>query len=209
MADEEMAMSEHNDDERLVTSKDQVPEHPEAAEATPEEAFRESHAARAQSAASRAAATCHYIEQRGLGENHEDGPAEKEIVWKATRGARVSAQAVALISESALDPAADSRCARNASASACQTAEMGQLHDGKSDLAVAAYRAALKASMAAAEAALAGNLGRDMALNAAADAAETTAVAAAEEAGWMEPGQHVPQVSLGVRSPEMMAMMHL
>ncbi|HET6857224.1 MAG TPA: hypothetical protein VFH94_09030 [Streptomyces sp.] len=204
-------MSEHNDDERPVTSTGPAPQPSEAAQSTPEEAFRESHAARARSAASRAAATCHYIEHRAPGEKQgqEVGAAEKEIVWKATRGARVSAQAVALIAESAPDPAADSRCARNASASACQTAEMGRLHDGRSDLSVAAHRAALKASMAAAEAALKGNAGRDTALNAAADAAETAAVTAAEEAGWMQPGQHVPQVSLGVRSPEVMAMMHL
>ncbi|MFF4350445.1 hypothetical protein [Streptomyces sp. NPDC001530] len=86
---------------------------------------------------------------------------------------------------------------------------MGQLHDGASELSVAAYQAALKASQCAADAAGAGALGENETLNATADAAEAAAVAAAEKAGWMRPGQAVPQVSTGMRSPELMSMMHL
>lgn len=202
-------MSERNHDEQLGTSPAQVPQAQEAVEAAPEEALRKCHAARTRSAASRAAATCHYIEQHSGDTKHEDGVAGKEISWKAAHAARVSAQAVAVLSESAPDPAADSRCARNASASAAQAAQMGQLHDGSSELSVAACRAALKASQAAAEAAGSGGMGENGALNAKADAAEAAAVAAAEKAGWIEPGQNLPQVSTGLRSPDLMSMMHL
>lgn len=86
---------------------------------------------------------------------------------------------------------------------------MGQLHDGSGELSVAACRAAVQASRAAAEAAGAEGLGVNETLNARADAAEAAAVAAAEEAGWMRPGQDLPQVSTGVRSPEIMSMLHL
>lgn len=86
---------------------------------------------------------------------------------------------------------------------------MGQLHDGDGELAVAACRAAVHASRAAAEAAGAQGLGVNETLNASADAAEAAAVAAAEEAGWMRPGQDLPQMSTGVRSPEIMSMLHL
>jgi hypothetical protein len=86
---------------------------------------------------------------------------------------------------------------------------MGQLHDNSSELSVAACRAALKASQAAAAAAGAGGLGEDETLNAGADAAEADAVAAAEAAGWMRPGQDLPAVSTGMRSPDLMSMMHL
>ncbi|MFF1679039.1 hypothetical protein ACFVYG_23745 [Streptomyces sp. NPDC058256] len=200
----------------------------------PEQTLRTSHAARTRSAASRAAAICHYIEQHGSAEKHEAGtaedgtaeggaaeartavgeaaevgPAAKEIAWKAAHAARVAAQAFAVLSESAPAPAADSRCARNAAASAAQAAQMGQLHDGDGELSVAACRAAVHASRAAAEAAGAEGLGVNETLNARADTAEAAAVAAAEEAGWMRPGQDLPQVSTGVRSPEIMSMLHL
>lgn len=195
----------------------------------PEQTLRTSHAARTRSAASRAAAICHYIEQHGSAEKHEvgtaevgtaedgpaedgpaeDGPAAKEIAWKSAHAARVAAQAFAVLSESAPAPAADSRCSRNAAASAAQAAQMGQLHDGSGELSVAACRAAVQASRAAAEAAGAEGLGVNETLNARADAAEAAAVAAAEEAGWMRPGQDLPQVSTGVRSPEIMSMLHL
>ncbi|QES42900.1 hypothetical protein DEJ49_19585 [Streptomyces venezuelae] len=158
-----------------------------------------SHAARAKSAALRAASVCHHVER------HE---APEHVVWKAAHAARVSLQALAVLSESAPDPAADSRCARNAAAAAAQAAQMGQQHDGDSDLAVAACRAALGASQAAAAAAGREGLGADEALNAAADAAESAAVAAAERAGWMRPGQRLPEMSTGMRSPELMSMMH-
>lgn len=52
-------------------------------------------------------------------------------------------------------------------------------------------------------------MGENETLNAKADAAEAAAVAAAEKAGWIEPGQHLPQVSTGLRSPDLMSMMHL
>lgn len=183
----------------------------------PEQRLRTSHAARTRSAATRAAAICHYIEQHGSAEKHEDGtaevgPAAKEIAWKSAHAARVAAQAFAVLSESTPAPAADSRCARNAAASAAQAAQaaqMGQLHDGSGELSVAACRAAVQASRAAAEAAGAEGLGVNETLNARADAAEAAAVAAAEEAGWMRPGQELPQVSTGVRSPEIMSMLHL
>ena len=45
-------------------------------------------------------------------------------------------------------------------------------------------------------------------LNSEADNAEKEAVAAAERAGWIRPGESVPVVSTGVRSPDAMAMPH-
>ncbi|WP_306332753.1 hypothetical protein [Streptomyces sp. KL118A] len=169
--------------------------------------LRAGHAARAKSAAFRAASICHYVERHDAQEN---------VVWKAAHAARVSLQALAVLSESAPDPAADSRCARNAAASAAQAAQMGQLHDGDGDgngngngeLALAACRAALRASQAASAAAGRDGLGADEALNTAADEAEADAVAAAERAGWMRPGQRLPEMSAGMRSPELMSMMH-
>jgi len=202
-------MSERDRHEQLGISQAGVTEPSEEPEAIPEETPRAGHAARTRSAASRAAATCHYIEQHSSDGKHEGEAAGKEIAWKAAYAARVSAQSVAVLSASTPVPAADSRCARNAAASAAQAAQMGQLHDGAGELAVAAYQAALKASRAAAEAAGTGALGEDETLNAKADEAEAAAVAAAEEAGWMQPGQPVPQVSTGIRSPELMSMLHL
>ncbi|MEU6822725.1 hypothetical protein ABZ921_19025 [Streptomyces atriruber] len=174
--------------------------------ADPRADLRAGHAARAKSAAFRAASICHYVERHGAQEN---------VVWKAAHAARVSLQALAVLSESAPDPAADSRCARNAAASAAQAAQMSQLHDGESEglegdgeLALTACRAALKASQAASAAAGRDGLGADEALNTAADEAEADAVAAAERAGWMRPGQRLPEMSAGMRSPELMSMMH-
>jgi hypothetical protein len=86
---------------------------------------------------------------------------------------------------------------------------MGQLHDSSSELSVAACRAALTASQAAAAAAGAGGSGENETLNAKADAAEADAVAAAKKAGWMLPGQDLPEVSTGIRSPDLMSMLHL
>lgn len=86
---------------------------------------------------------------------------------------------------------------------------MAQLVDDATELAVGAYQAALKASLTAGAAAGAKHLGTDEQLNAEADAAEKDAVAAAERAGWIRPGETVPAVSTGVRSPEMMTMLHL
>jgi hypothetical protein len=202
-------MSDPDGDERLDSAQAGVRKPQEAAADTSEQTFRASHAARTRSAASRAAAISHYIEQHSSAEKHEGGATEKEISWKAAHAARVAAQAVAVLSESSPARAADSRCARNASASAAQAAQMGQLYDGSSELSVTAYHAALKASQAAAEAAAAGGSGENETLNARADAAEVEAVAAAERAGWMLPGQDVPQASTGMRSPDLMSMMHL
>ncbi|MEV8316169.1 hypothetical protein AB0Q95_18550 [Streptomyces sp. NPDC059900] len=159
------------------------------------------HAARAESAAARAAALSHYVEQTSAG--------NADAVWKAAHAARVAAQALAVLSESEPDPAADSRCARNASASAAQASQMGQLVDGEAESSAQACRAALKASLTAGAAAGAKSLGTDESLNTEADAAERAAVAAAEAAGWIRPGEDIPGVATGVRSPELMSMMHL
>lgn len=179
-------MNEHNHGERETAAA----------------ALRPSHAARAESAAARAAALSRYVEQQGSGD-HADA------VWKSAHAARVAAQALAVLSESAPDTAADSRCARNAAASAAQAAQMGQLVDDATELAVAACQAALKASLTAGAAAGAKHLGSDEQLNAEADTAERDAVAASERAGWIRPGEAVPAVSTGVRSPEVMSMLHL
>ncbi|WP_406331387.1 hypothetical protein [Streptomyces sp. NBC_00203] len=209
-------MSDPDGNEHLSSAQAGVPQPPEAApeaaEDTTEQKLRVSHAARTRSAASRAAAICHYIGQHSsdeTDEKHEGGTADERISWKSAHAARVAAQAVAVLAESSPAPAADSRCARNASASAAQAAQMGQLHDSSSELSVAACRAALKASQAAAAAAGAGGLGENETLNAKADAAEADAVATAEEAGWMLPGQDLPEVSTGIRSPDLMSMLHL
>lgn len=202
-------MSDPDGDDQLGSAQAGAPQPEETAEDTPEQTLRMRHATRTRSAASRAAAICHYIEQHSSDEKHEGGAAEREISWKSIHAARVAAQAVAVLLESSPAPAADSRCARNASACAAQAAQVGQLHGGSSELSVAAYRAALKASQAAAEAAGAGGLGENETLNASADSAEADAVAAAEKAGWVLPGQEVPQISTGMRSPDLMSMMHL
>jgi hypothetical protein len=193
-----MAMSEH-DDARVQ----------EAGEAGPEAALREQHSARAASAAARATALFHYVEQHAPSEARAGGMTSEQIVWKAGNAARVSAQALAVLAESAPDPAADSRCARNAAASAAQAAQAGQLCDGDSEASAGACQAAIKASQSAGAAATAAAKGADEALNAAADTDEREAVAAAVAAGWVEPGQQLPEVSTGVRSADLMSMMHL
>ncbi|MFF0744300.1 hypothetical protein ACFYVL_28270 [Streptomyces sp. NPDC004111] len=171
--------------------------------------LREQHAARAASAAARATAVCHYVEQHAPSEPGEGGMTKEQIVWKAGNAARVSAQALAVLAESAPDPAADSRCARNSAAAAAQAAQAAQLCDGDSEPSAAACRAAVKASQSAGAAATAAAKGEDEALNAGADADEKAAVASAVAAGWVKPGQEVPAVSTGVRSAELMSMMHL
>ncbi|MFG2498554.1 hypothetical protein ACGFSB_10125 [Streptomyces sp. NPDC048441] len=146
--------------------------------------------------------------ERGAGERPDGSAAHENAVWKAAHAARVAAQALAVLSESTPDPAADSRCARNAAASAAQAAQMAQLVDGDADLSRDACQAALKASLAASAASGAGRLGADGELNSLADAAEKAAVVAAEHAGWIKAGVDVPAVSTGVRSPEVMSMLH-
>lgn len=210
-----------------MSERDRETQGPQAA------ALRSGHAARAESAAARAAAISHYVErsvgrsvERGAGERPDGAAADENAVWKAAHAARVAAQALAVLSESPPDPAADSRCARNAAASAAQAAQMGQLVDGDGDgdgydgdgksggrggdsgPSRAACRAALDASLAASAAAGARYLGTDEELNSRADVAEKAAVEAAERAGWIRPGADVPAVSTGVRSPEVMSMLH-
>lgn len=195
-------MSEQNHDQEEGTPTEGAEEQETA------NSFRACHMARAQSAASRAAAVFRYIEGTGTDEKRSDGAARAEILFKATHAARVAAQALAVLSESQPHPAADSRCARNAAAAASQAAQMGQLHDDGSELSAAAARAAVKAAQAAGAASVAGALGENETLNAEADAAEKAAVAAAEAAGWIRPGEQIPEVSTGTRSADVMAMMH-
>ncbi|MFI6470571.1 hypothetical protein ACIBL5_10015 [Streptomyces sp. NPDC050516] len=202
LVDEEKAMSEQNHDKEVGTPAEGA-EHQETANP-----FRASHMARAQSAASRAAAVLQHIEGPGADEKRSDGAARAEILFKAKHAARVAAQALAALSESQPNPAADSRFARNAAAAASQAAQMGQLHDDGSEVSAAASRAAVKAAQAAGAAAVAGALGENETLNADADAAEKAAVAAAEAAGWIRPGEQIQEVSTGTRSADVMAMMH-
>ncbi|MFE3182415.1 hypothetical protein ACFXKR_16335 [Streptomyces violascens] len=195
-------MSEQNHDQEVGTPAEGA-EHQETANP-----LRASHLARAQSAAARAAAVFHHIEGTGADEKHPEGAAKPEILFKATHAARVAAQALAVISESQPNPAADSRCARNAAAAASQAAQVGRLHDDGSELSTAAFQAAVKAAQAAGAAAVAGALGENETLNAEADTAEKAAVAAAEAAGWIRPGEQIREVSTGTRSADVMAMMH-
>ncbi|MCX5207301.1 hypothetical protein OG897_38590 [Streptomyces sp. NBC_00237] len=194
-------MSEHDDD--------RVQEAGEVGEVGPEAVLREQHSARAASAAARATALFHYVEQHAPSQARDVGMTSEQILWKASNAARVSAQALAVLAESAPDPAADSRCARNAAASAAQAAQAGQLCDGDSQGSADACRAAIKASQSAGAAATAAAGGADEVLNAEADADEAAAVAAAVAAGWVKPGQALPEVSTGVRSADLMSMMHL
>ncbi|MET7697207.1 hypothetical protein [Streptomyces sp. NPDC005485] len=172
--------------------------------------LRAIHATRAGSAAARAAVLSRYVERHATGAEAADAGAEAaaEAVWKAAHAARVAAQALAVLSEGPPDPAADSRCARNAAASAAQASRMARLVDGDTELSEAAFKASLRASRTAATAAAAQHLGTDQELNTEADTAEAAAVTAAEQAGWVHPGEPVPTVSTGVRSPELMSMMH-
>jgi hypothetical protein len=146
-----------------------------------EEALRSRHAARARSAVARALAAC----RRAGVEDSQAKLVPNSPESKAAHAVRLSQEAVARLDNSSPDPAADARCARNASATATLAAQVAQAQDSGGDLAHAAYRSALRASMAAAEAAGAQGMGRDEALNAKAEEAESAAVSAAEEAGWM------------------------
>ncbi|MFE4856093.1 hypothetical protein [Streptomyces sp. NPDC056670] len=195
-------MSEQNQDQGRGTPSGT------AAHRKTENPFRASHMARARSAASRAAAVLRHIEGLGTDEEQPAEDARAEILFKANHAARVAAQAIAVLNESQPDPAADSRCARNAAAAASQASQMGQLHDDGSELAAGAFRAAVKAAQASGAAAVAGAQGEDETLNAEADAAESTAVAAAEAAGWIRPGEQIEPVATGTRSTDVMAMMH-
>ncbi|MFI9051667.1 hypothetical protein [Streptomyces sp. NPDC053427] len=150
--------------------------------AGPEAEFRKTHAARARSALARAEATCRHL---GI-ERHEATLVPKSPAGKAANAIRLSERTLASLDESAPDPAADARCARNAAAAATIAAQVAQAHDA-TELADAAHQAALAASVAALEAASAKALGRDAHLNAEASNAEAAACAAATAAGWLEP----------------------
>ncbi|MEV0373115.1 hypothetical protein AB0I10_25380 [Streptomyces sp. NPDC050636] len=170
-------MSESNGDEQPGTSQALIQEAPAT---STEEALRESHAARARSAYDRSTAACRYA---GVGEDQARlvpiGPASR-----AANAVRLSSEGIAAFAESAPDPAADARRARNAAAAAVLAAQVAQSH-GAGELSDAAYHSALKASLAAGVAAGREGMGRSEALNAEADAAEAAAVAGAKTAGWM------------------------
>lgn len=200
-------MSELNDDQKPTAAA----EAQESAANTTDEALRKNHAARTKSAAARTAATCDYLsaEQSSLVKKHEAGAAVKAPVLKAEHAVRTAAQAVGALSKSN-DPSAHARCARNASAAAALAAQTAQLHDNASELASAAYRAALQASRAAGDAAAKGSTGRNITLNTKAVAAEAEAVAAAEKAGWMRAGhQYAQPASDEGFTPSLADVMHL
>jgi len=143
------------------------------------ESLRTAHRTRAQSAYDRAVAAC-----RHAGVDQSDAElVPKSPVGRAAHALHLCAQSLDALTAGTADPAADARCARNAAATAALAAQVAQAADG--DGSLAALRAALAASRAAAVAAGGVAAGRDIALNAAADEAETFAVVAAFEAGWM------------------------
>ncbi|MER0446922.1 hypothetical protein ABR738_20535 [Streptomyces sp. Edi4] len=217
-------MSEHQHGQGAGTPSQAAEDH------EPQSPLRTAHLARAHSAASRAAAVLRHIEgsraeeeragagagaeeeRAGAGTRAEEERAgagtRAEILFKAGHAARVAAQALAVLHEGRPQPAADSRCARNAAAAASQAARMGELHDEGGELAATASRAALKAAQAAGAASAAGAGGENQTLNAEADAAEKAAVAAAEAAGWTRPEERVVPVATGIRSADVMAMTH-
>ncbi|MFJ9540901.1 hypothetical protein ACIRPX_27015 [Streptomyces sp. NPDC101225] len=142
------------------------------------EALRKGHAARAHSAHTRAVAACaHAGVDPVVGELVPTTPA-----GRAAGALRLSARSLDALAGSTPGPAADARCARNASAAAALAAQLAAAAGGGSGHP--ALRAALAASQAAAAAAGGSAGGRDTSLNAAADDAEERAVAAAHAAGW-------------------------
>ena len=164
---------------RNGTAQSEVTTIPEG-EGSAEEALRTRHGARARSAVDRALAACRHA---GV----EDSQAKlvpNSPESKAAHAVRLSSQSVDALADTAPDPAADARCARNAAATATVAAQVARARDGGSELAEAAYRAALRASMAAAEAAGGNALGRDEVLNAKAEEVERAAVTASAAAGW-------------------------
>ncbi|MFF4257469.1 hypothetical protein ACFY1L_40420 [Streptomyces sp. NPDC001663] len=143
-------------------------------------ALTDGHGARARSAYDRAVAACRYAGvDRAAAEPVPRSPTER-----AANALRLTAQLLDGLAAGAPDPAADARCARNATAAAALAAQVAQSHDGN-EAAAHALRAALAASQAAATAAGGTAAGRDAALNSAADNAEERAVAAARDAGWI------------------------
>ncbi|MFC0847004.1 hypothetical protein ACFH04_25275 [Streptomyces noboritoensis] len=172
--DREMAMSESIGAEQLATSQ------AEGGSASAAE-LREVHAARGRRALERAAAACRYA---GV-EEHDAQAVPRDPAAKAANALRLSAQVLAELDHSPLDPAADARCARNAAAAAAIAAQVARDHGGVTEPSAAAYRAALKASQAAMQAAGSEGMGRNDDLNADADAAEADASLAARAAGWV------------------------
>ncbi|MFD9789673.1 hypothetical protein ACFWXK_01855 [Streptomyces sp. NPDC059070] len=167
-------MSEPSGAEQLATSQAEI------GSATAE-ALRKVHATRARRALDRAAAACRYA---GI-EEHDAQAVPRNPAAKAANALRLSAQVLAELDRSPLDPAADARCARNAAAAAAVAAQVARDQGGATERFDVAYRAALKASQAAMQAAGSGGLGRNEELNADADAAESDAALAAQAAGWI------------------------
>lgn len=167
-----------------------------------EEALRNGHTARARSAFDRTKGACRFA---GVEADPTDVIAVPTAdAAKAANAIRLSADAVAALTEGTPDPAADARHGRNAAAAAVLAAQLAQAQvaqsqvaqsqvaqsqvtesQGADELSDAAYHAALKASQAVGTAAGREGLGRNEALNAAADEAEAAAVAAARAAGWL------------------------
>ncbi|MEU4349480.1 hypothetical protein [Streptomyces sp. NPDC023838] len=167
-------MSEPTSAEQLATSQAEIGSASAAG-------LREAHAARGRKALARAAAACRYA---GV-EEHAAQAVPRDPAAKAANALRLSAQVLAELDHSPLDPAADARCARNAAAAAALAAQVARDHADVTEPSAAAYRAALKASQAAMQAAGSEGMGRNEELNAHADAAEADASLAAQAAGWI------------------------
>ncbi|MFJ9704259.1 hypothetical protein [Streptomyces sp. NPDC101234] len=137
------------------------------------------HATRARSAYERAVAVCRHA---GIGPDAAQ-TVPTSPVGRAANALRLSARSLAALGDTAPDPAAAARCARNAAATAALAAQVAGALDDRPE-AGAALRAALTASQAAAKAAGGAAAGQDPALNEAADDAEEHAVRTAHAAGW-------------------------
>jgi len=144
------------------------------------ETLRKLHSTRARSAYERAAAVCRHA---GIGPDAAQ-TVPTSPVGRAANALRLSAQSLAALADTAPDPAADARCARNAAATAALAAQVAGSLDDRPE-AAAALHAALTASQAAARSAGGTAAGQDTALNAEADDAEEHAVEAARTAGWI------------------------
>ncbi|MGW7542938.1 hypothetical protein ACWGKQ_17780 [Streptomyces sp. NPDC054770] len=142
--------------------------------------LRKLHSARAHSAYERALAACRHA---GIAPDSAQ-TVPTSPVGRAANALRLSAQSLTVLADTAPDPAADARCARNAAATAALAAQVAGSLDDRAETATA-LRAALTASQAAATAAGGTAAGQDTALNAKADDTEERAVAAARSAGWM------------------------
>ncbi|WP_030677753.1 hypothetical protein [Streptomyces sp. NRRL B-1347] len=147
--------------------------------ATGEQALQDRHLARARSAYARAVAACRAAGiEPDRAEAVPTGPAAR-----AANAVRLAARSIAERAGRTPDPAADARCARNASAAAAIAAQTAHAHTPDT-LTTTALKAALTASHTAAETAGGPRPGRDETLTERADATEERAVATAAEAGW-------------------------